>query len=182
MQTIVFGGGCFWCTEAIFKSLKGVTLVMPGYAGGHTENADYYKVVTGKTGHAECIKIEYDPKIISLYDLLSVFFNTHDATTLNRQGADIGTQYRSIILYTSDDQKVEAENLIKELDETGAYRDEAGNPKKVVTEVKPLEKFFDAEEHHQDYYKKNLETPYCELVIAPKLEKLQKRFAELLKP
>lgn len=176
MKTAVFGGGCFWCTEALFKSLKGVVSVASGYAGGTAENATYNKVSNGNTGHAEVIKIEYDPSIISYLDLLSVFFNTHDPTTLNRQGADTGTQYRSVIFYTEDDQKIEALKLIKELGDNKAYE------KPVVTEVAPLDKFYPAEEYHQNYYENNKDAPYCEIVIAPKLEKLQKRFKDLVLP
>lgn len=176
-ETAIFGGGCFWCTEAVFKSLKGVISVMPGYSGGEASSASYNKVSGGNTGHAEVIKIEYDPETISFLDLLSVFFNTHDATTLNKQGADVGTQYRSVIFYTSEEQKQEAEKIIKDLNEAKAY----GEDKTVVTEVKPLEKFFEAEDYHKDYYVNNKDAPYCQVVIAPKLEKLQKRFGELLK-
>ena len=174
IRTAVFGGGCFWCTEALFKSLKGVTSVLPGYSGGEMDNPNYDKVSNGNTGHAECIKLEYDPKLISYGDLLSVFFNTHDPTTLNRQGADVGTQYRSVIFYTTESQKEEAEKLVKELNDTKAY------DKPVVTEVKKFEKFFNAEDYHKDYYEKNKDAPYCEIVIAPKLEKLNKKFANLI--
>jgi peptide-methionine (S)-S-oxide reductase len=175
MKTAVFGGGCFWCTEAIFSELKGVLSVMPGYAGGAIKNPTYESVSGGTTGHAEVTKIDYDPKEISYEDLLTVFFYTHDPTTLNRQGADIGEQYRSIILYASEDQKNKAEEFIKELRESKAY------DKPIVTEVKPLGEFYEAEEHHRNYYKKNANAPYCQLVIAPKLEKLEKRFGELLR-
>jgi peptide-methionine (S)-S-oxide reductase len=173
-QTVVLGGGCFWCTEAIFKSLKGVQSVMPGYAGGNMDNPTYNQVSNGNTGHAEVIKIEYDPSVITFYDLLSVFFNTHNPTTLNQQGADVGEQYRSVIFYTTPEQKEEAEKLVKELAEQKAY-DEP-----IVTEIKALEKFYLAEDYHQDYYAKNKSASYCEIVIEPKLEKLQKRYHELL--
>jgi peptide-methionine (S)-S-oxide reductase len=174
LETAVFGGGCFWCTEAIFQSLKGVKSVMPGYTGGSNGKPTYEQVSSGNTGHAESIKIEFDPAIISYDDLLSVFFNTHDPTTMNRQGADVGTQYRSAIFYSIPEQKTKAEALIAELNAAHAYE----NP--VVTEVLPLGDFYEAEEYHKDYYKNNSSAAYCQLVIAPKLEKLQKRFAKLL--
>ncbi len=175
METIVFGGGCFWCTEAVFTRLRGVTSVMSGYAGGKTDNPTYDQVSGGKTGHAEVIKIDFDPAVIMLEDLLTVFFATHDPTTLNKQGHDVGTQYRSVVLYTTEDQKVKVEKFIKDLDEA----DQGGKP--IVTEVKPLEKFFEAEEYHRDYYSNNSSQPYCQIVISPKLKKLQDRFAALLK-
>lgn len=174
-ETAVFGGGCFWCTEAVFSELKGVISVMPGYAGGTTERPSYEAVSRGATGHAEVIKIEFHPKEITYDDLLAVFFYTHDPTTLNRQGADVGEQYRSIILYTNEEQKAKAENLIKELRESKSYE------KPIVTEIRPLKEFYEAEEYHRDYYKKHSNAPYCQLIIAPKLEKLEKRFGELLK-
>ncbi len=168
----VFGGGCFWCTEAVYGELKGVASIMPGYAGGAVPNPTYEQVCGGTTGHAEAIKIEYDPDIISYDDLLTVFFATHDPTTLNRQGNDIGTQYRSIILYSDEEQKQKAEAFIEKLNETG---------QKVVTELKPFESFYEAEDYHRQYYLKNSSAPYCQLIISPKLEKLKTRFYELLK-
>lgn len=168
----VFGGGCFWCTEAVYGELKGVISVMPGYAGGTTANPTYEQVCSGNTGHAEVIRIEYDPGQISYNDLLTVFFATHDPTTLNRQGGDIGTQYRSVILYADEAQKNEANGFIGKLNETG---------EKVVTEVKPLESFYEAEDYHRQYYLKNSSAPYCQLVINPKLEKLKDKFYALLK-
>lgn len=173
-ETIVFGGGCFWCTEAVFKMLKGVQSVVPGYAGGHTENPTYEQVCGGQTGHAEVIKIEYDSAIIPLRTLLTVFFATHDPTTLNRQGADVGTQYRSAIFYSTPEQKAVAEAFIREVDTSSK---EGG---KVVTEVVPLTKFYPAEIYHQDYFTRNPDQAYCNLVISPKVEKVQKEFAELL--
>lgn len=155
--------------------LKGVESVTPGYSGGTTDNPTYHDVCTGNTGHAEAIKIEYDPEVISYQYLLTVFFGTHDPTTLNRQGNDVGTQYRSVIFYTSDEEKDEAENFIKDLNDNKAYE------KPVVTEVVKLEKFYPAEDYHHDYYANNHDNPYCQIVIAPKIEKLQKRFAELIK-
>lgn len=171
----VFGGGCFWCTEAIFKRLKGVTKVLPGYSGGTTGNPTYLKVSEGNTGHAEVVYIEYDPKVVSYRTLLTIFFASHDPTTLNRQGADMGTQYRSVVFYTTPEQKKEAEDVIKEISLTSS---EGG---RVVTEVTPLQKFYEAENYHHDYYEANKDKPYCEVVINPKLEKIQKQFGELLK-
>ncbi len=170
----VFANGCFWCTEAVFSMLKGVSSVLPGYTGGKTDNPNYESVSGGNTGHAEAIQIEYDPSVISYDDLLSVFFNTHDPTTLNRQGNDVGTQYRSAIFYNTPEQKEKAESLIKELNDTKAY------DKLVVTEVRPLTVFYPSETYHHEYYKNNKNQPYCQLVIAPKLEKLQERFEKLL--
>jgi len=175
LKTAVFANGCFWCTEAVFSMLKGVKSVMSGYSGGETKNPTYEQVSVGNTGHAESIKIEYDPSVISYDDLLAVFFNTHDPTTLNRQGNDVGTQYRSAIFYADDEQKTKAESLIRELNDSHAY------DKPVVTEVAPLAEFRQAEHYHHDYYKNNPTQPYCQLIIAPKLEKMQKRFAKLLK-
>jgi len=175
LETAVFANGCFWCTEAVFSMLKGVQRVVPGYTGGALENPTYEQVSNGNTGHAEAIQITYDPSLVSYDDLLTVFFNTHDPTTLNRQGNDFGTQYRSAIFYADDEQKQKSEALVKELNDTKAYE------KPVVTQVLPLTKFYEAEDYHHDYYEHNKDAPYCQLVIAPKVEKLQKRFAELLK-
>ena len=174
-EIAVFGGGCFWCTEAIFKMLKGVSVVKPGYAGGTIANPTYDEVSSGTTGHAEVIFIEYDPALVAYRDLMVVFFGSHDPTTLNRQGNDVGTQYRSIILYTSDKQKEEVERFIKEINNA------QGNGAPVITEVKPLEKFYDAESYHQDYFAHHKDAPYCQLIINPKLEKVQEKFANLLK-
>lgn len=176
-ETAVFGGGCFWCTEAVFKMLRGVHRVGPGYAGGKDlgHKPTYMEVSSGATGHAEVIKIDFDPSEISFKDLLSVFFGSHDPTTLNRQGPDIGTEYRSLILYTNDAQKAEAEKYIKELN------DSSKEGKSITTEVKPLGEFFDAEDYHKDFYAKNKNNSYCQLIINPKLEKAQKEFASLLK-
>ena len=167
MEKAVFGGGCFWCTEAVFKMLKGVSDVKPGYSGGAGEDATYEKVSSGKTGHAEATLVEYDSGKISYRDLLTVFFASHDPTTVNRQGNDIGPQYRSVIFYTSDEQKREAEKFIKEID--GA-----------VTELEPFMEFYEAEDYHKNYYESHKDAPYCQLVINPKLEKVQKEFADLL--
>lgn len=174
-ETAVFGGGCFWCTEAVFQRLKGVISVMPGYAGGTTKNPTYANVCTGTTGHAEVVRIEYDPAQISYNDLLTVFFATHDPTTLNRQGPDTGTEYRSIILYTTDDQRREAEAFISRLNNS----DPKARP--IVTEVCPLTTFYEAEHYHREYYRNNSSAPYCQVVIDPKLAKLHSRFNALLK-
>jgi len=174
-ETAIFGGGCFWCTEATFEMLEGVVSVMPGYAGGSTPNPSYEQVCGGETGHAEVIQVEFDPEKISFTDLLSVFFVVHDPTTRNRQGNDIGTQYRSIILTTNEKQKKEAEEFIRQLSEN----EFAG--KKIVTEVQLLEIFYPAEGYHHHYFQKNPEKAYCQAVINPKVEKLRKHFTELLK-
>lgn len=174
-EVAVFGGGCFWCTEAVFDELNGVISVMPGYAGGSLKNPTYDDVCDGRTGHAEAIRIEFDPSAISYRDLLTVFFATHDPTTPNRQGNDVGTQYRSIVLYASAEQKKQAEGLIRELNDSSVF----GKP--VVTEVKPLGEFYEAEDYHRKYYANNSYQPYCQFIISPKLQKLHKQFAELLK-
>ena len=174
-ETVVFGGGCFWCTEAVFKMLKGVSSVLPGYSGGKTKYPTYAEVSMGDTGHAECIQIEFNPTLIQYRDLLTVFFGSHDPTTLNRQGADVGTQYRSVIFYTNEKQKKTAEDFIKELNSSNTK----GKP--IVTEVVPLEAFYEAENYHKDYFERNKEQAYCELVINPKLEKVVKEYGELLK-
>ena len=169
-EIAVFGGGCFWCTEAVFADLKGVVSVVPGYAGGDVTNPAYEQVCSGETGHAEVIQVQFDPAQISYNDLLAVFFATHDPTTLNRQGADVGTQYRSIILYANDEQRDQAEALIKDLNESGTE----GGP--AVTEVKPLNEFYEAEDHHKQFYVKNSSGAYCQYVIKPKLAKLRSHF------
>ena len=171
----VFGGGCFWCTEAVFKMLTGVISVTPGYAGGTKPNPTYDEVSSGRTGHAEVTRIEYDREQISFRTLMTVFFATHDPTTLNRQGNDVGTQYRSVILYTTPTQKEEAEAFIHEIDAST----KEGNP--VVTEVQPLTAFYEAESYHLDYFAHHGDQAYCNLVISPKVEKVQKEFAALLK-
>lgn len=171
-QTAVFGGGCFWCTEAVFQDLKGIVSVASGYAGGTTPNPTYESVSMGNTGHAEVIKIDFDPTQISFQNLLTVFFATHDPTTLNRQGNDTGPQYRSIVLYTNDSQRQEAEQYIQELKTEGL---------KVVTEVQPMGNFYPAEEYHRNYYKNNSDAPYCQIIIEPKLQKVQEKFYALLK-
>lgn len=175
MEKAVFGGGCFWCTEAVFKTLEGAVSVKPGYAGGTIPNPTYLQVASGKTGHAEVIYIEYDPNKISYRDLLTVFFASHDPTTVNRQGNDIGTQYRSVVFYTTEAQKRETEKLISEINASN----QRGAP--VVTEVMPLEAFYEAENYHKDYYANHQNAPYCQMIINPKLDKVQKEFANLLK-
>jgi peptide-methionine (S)-S-oxide reductase len=174
-EVAVFGGGCFWCTEAVFELMRGVASVAPGFAGGNVPNPTYPQVCTGRTGHAEVARIEFDPAQISYRDLLEVFFATHDPTTLNRQGADVGTEYRSIIFYTSEEQKRVAERCIAELTEAHAF----SNP--IVTEVEPLTAFYPAEDYHREYYRNNTYAPYCQFVITPKLAKFRKNYGELLK-
>jgi len=168
----VFGGGCFWCTEAIFQNLRGVLNARPGYAGGELAEPTYEQVSSGKTGHAEVTRIEFDPSIISYDDLLTVFFATHDPTSLNRQGNDIGTQYRSIILYFDDEQRAAAEAYIKQLN--------TDSDKPIVTEVKPLGDFYEAEDYHRNYFLSHQDEPYCRFVIGSKLEHLRKKFHDLL--
>jgi peptide-methionine (S)-S-oxide reductase len=175
MEKAIFGGGCFWCTEAVFKMLKGVGSVLPGYAGGTRVEATYEKVSSGRTGHAEVTYVEFDPQIIKYRDLLTVFFASHDPTTLNRQGNDIGPQYRSVIFYTTEGQRTEAEKFIAEINLTST---EGG---KVVTELVPFQEFFEAENYHKDYYATHQDQSYCQIIINPKLEKVQKQFAELMK-
>ena len=174
IETAVFGGGCFWCTEAVFEQLRGVISVMPGYAGGEMPNPTYEQVSSGMSGYAEVTQIVFDPGKISYDDLLTVFFATHDPTSLNRQGSDVGTQYRSVIFYTTPEQKQHAEIFIKNLD-----TDSGGKP--IVTDITPLVKFYEAEEYHQKYYQNNSSQPYCQIVISPKLAKLQEKFYQLLK-
>ncbi len=174
-EITVFGGGCFWCIEAVFSELEGVDSVISGYAGGHTENPTYRQVCTDNTGHAEVAEIQFDPNQITYNRLLEVFFATHDPTTLNRQGADRGTHYRSIILYTNEDQKEQAEAIIRELDSSGSK----GDP--IVTQVVQLDRFYAAEADHQQFYLNNPAAMYCQIVIRPKVEKVQREFAESLR-
>ncbi len=175
LQTATLAGGCFWCLEAVYDQVKGVASVESGYSGGKMPNPSYEDVCTGTTGHAETVQITFDPGIVSYRDLLNVFFGIHDPTTLNRQGADVGTQYRSAIFYHTDEQKKEAEQLIKELNEQHLWE------APIVTEVKPFEKFYVAEGYHQEYYEHNRFQPYCMMVVAPKVAKFRKHFMELLK-
>jgi peptide-methionine (S)-S-oxide reductase len=171
----VFGGGCFWCTEAVFDELRGVKSVVSGYAGGTTKSPTYEQVCSGKTGHAEAIKIEFDPAQISFRDLMTVFFATHDPTTLNRQGNDVGTQYRSAIFFTDDQQKAEAASFIKGLEEAKTYKNS------IVTSLEPFADFYPAEDYHQKFFANNPYQPYCQYSIPPKLNKLHKQFSTLLK-
>lgn len=176
MEKATFGGGCFWCTEAVFQDLAGVQKVESGYAGGHMENPTYKQVTSGTTGHAEVLQITYDPDIISYDELLEVFWKTHDPTTLNRQGNDIGPQYRSIVLYHNDEQREKAEKYLKELDASGAFDDP------IVTTIEPLQEFYPAEDYHKNYFNTHGHEPYCSFVIRPKVEKFRKVFADKLKP
>jgi peptide-methionine (S)-S-oxide reductase len=174
-QTATLGGGCFWCLEAVYKDLKGVESVVSGYAGGQVEKPTYEQVCGGRTGHAEVVQITYDPAVVSYRDLLDVFFTIHDPTTPDQQGADIGPQYRSIILYHSPEQKADAERAIAEQGEKGVW------DAPIVTEVVPLEKFYPGEEYHQDYYERNPRQRYCQIVIAPKVAKFRKQYLDRLK-
>ena len=167
--------GCFWCTEAIFQELKGVVSVTSGYMGGHVENPTYEEVCSGATGHAECLQLVYDPSILSFDELLQVFFESHDPTQLNRQGNDIGTQYRSAIYHHTEEQKQKAEHYKAELDNAGAY------PNPIVTEITPAATFYPAEDYHQNYYNSHGSQPYCYVVIRPKVEKFEKAFSNTLK-
>lgn len=174
-EKATFGMGCFWCTEAIFQQLKGVKKVESGYSGGTVSNPTYEDVSSGQTGHAEVIQVTYDPAVISYKDLLEVFWKMHDATTLNRQGADVGTQYRSVIFYSNANQKSLAEKYKNELNGQNAF----GKP--AVTQIAPLKNFYKAEDYHQNYYKLNGSQPYCRIVIKPKMDKLEKIFKDKLK-
>lgn len=169
-QIATLAGGCFWCTEAVFQNLKGVLSVKSGYTGGAIKNPAYREICTGRTGHAEAVQIEFDEKVISYVDLLEVFFKTHDPTTLNRQGNDSGTQYRSAIFYHTEEQKNMAEEMIQQLDKSGIF------PNKIVTEVIKATAFYPAEPEHHNYYNRNKDQPYCQLVITPKIEKLKAVF------
>lgn len=176
LDTATFGNGCFWCTEAIFQELKGVVKVTSGYSGGAVDNPTYKQVCSGTTGHAECLQIVYDTSVITYDELLEVFWMTHDPTTLNRQGADVGTQYRSVVFYHNDAQKAKAEHYREELDKNGAF----DNP--IVTTMEPFAKFYPAEDYHQNYYNDNQSSnPYCSIVIRPKLDKFEKAFKNKLK-
>jgi len=176
IESATFGNGCFWCTEAVFQQLKGVEKVSSGYSGGHVENPTYEQVCGKQTGHAEVLRIEYDPTVISYDELLEVFWATHDPTTLNRQGNDIGPQYRSVIFYHNDAQKEKAEKYKQELEKSGAF------DKPIVTAIESLTNFYPAENYHRDYYKNHSSQPYCHFVIKPKMDKIKKVFADKLKP
>ena len=174
-QLATFGGGCFWCTEAIYRRLEGVISAKSGYAGGHVENPSYEQVCTGSTGHAEVIRVRYDPSKVRYEDLLEVFWKTHDPTTVDRQGHDVGTQYRSVVFFHDPEQQKTAQDLKARLDASGAF------PAPIVTEIVPYDRFFEAEEYHQDYFAENPEKGYCRAVIAPKVEKFEKVFRDRLK-
>jgi peptide-methionine (S)-S-oxide reductase len=175
MDTITLGAGCFWCVEAIFQDIKGVESVVSGYSNGTIKNPAYKEVCTGRTGHAEVCQVVYDPEIVSLAKILEVFWQVHDPTTLNRQGADVGTQYRSGIYYHNDSQKKVALSILNKLNANKVFE----NP--IVTEIEEIKMFYPAEENHQDYYSSNGDQPYCRAVISPKIEKFKKSFAEILK-
>ena len=175
LEIATFGGGCFWCTEAFYERVDGVHKVVSGYAGGTVKNPTYEQVCDETTGHAEVIQISYDPKVVSYDELMEIFFKTHDPTTLNRQGADVGTQYRSVIFYHNDEQKKKAEYYKTELNKSGAW----DNP--IVTEISPLTNYYPAEDYHQDYYENNPNQGYCSFVIGPKVEKFEKVFKNKLK-
>ncbi|QDU01616.1 Peptide methionine sulfoxide reductase MsrA 2 [Gimesia chilikensis] len=175
LEVATLGSGCFWCTEAVFRELKGVKSAVSGYSGGAVPNPTYKAVCTGTTGHAEVIQVTFDPEVIPFTDILKVFWETHDPTTLNRQGADVGTQYRSAVFYHNEKQKEEATAYKKQLDESGQFK----SP--IVTEITEFQKFYPAEDYHQDYFKLNPNQQYCQFVIRPKLEKFRSKFSEKLK-
>lgn len=173
-ELATLAGGCFWCLEAVFQDVEGVLSVLPGYAGGTKENPTYEQVSSGRTGHAESVQVTFDPARISYRDILEIFFSVHDPTTLNRQGADVGTQYRSAIFYHDEQQKAAAEEVIEGLEKDGVW-------KKIVTQVAPLDRFYPAEEYHRNYYKKHPEAGYCRMVISPKLSKFRQKWASRLR-
>lgn len=175
LQTAVLGGGCFWCLEAVFQQLAGVESVVSGYAGGSVPNPTYKQVCTGTTGHAEVVQVTFDPGVVAYSELLEVFFHIHDPTTLNRQGADVGTQYRSIVLTVDDEQQKTAEDVKRRLEESGAFRDS------LVTDITPLSEFYPAEDDHQNYFNDNPRQPYCATVVGPKVQKFREKFAARLK-
>lgn len=175
MEIITLGSGCFWCTEAVFQQLRGVQSAVSGYSGGKMRQPTYKEVCAGKTGHAEVVQVTFDPEVVSLEDILQVFWKTHDPTTLNRQGNDVGTQYRSAIFYHDEHQREVAKDLKKRLDESGAWSD------LIVTEITKFDVFYPAEDYHQDYFNENGTQPYCQFVVAPKVEKFKQVFADKLK-
>lgn len=175
LEVATLGGGCFWCTEAVFDRLQGVVDVVSGYSGGRRPNPTYDQVCSGATGHAEVVQVTFDPRVISFREILEVFFTVHDPTTLNRQGADVGTQYRSVIFYHSPEQKATAEQLISELNSEVIWKDP------IVTEVSPFTAFFPAEAYHQEYFERNPNQPYCQIVVEPKVAKFRQKFAARLK-
>jgi peptide-methionine (S)-S-oxide reductase len=175
LETITLGGGCYWCVEAVYENLDGVKSVVSGFSGGDVANPTYEEVCTGKTGHAEVVQITYDKTITDINEIFKVFFTVHDPTTLNRQGADVGTQYRSVIFYKNDEQRKAAQSIIAELNKAKVY----SSP--IVTKVEPFKKFYKAEDYHQNYYANNKNQPYCKMVIQPKIEKFEKVFKDKLK-
>jgi peptide-methionine (S)-S-oxide reductase len=175
LQTAILAGGCFWCLEAVYDEVKGVKSVESGYTGGHVENPSYKQVCTGMTGHAEAVRITFDPDVVSYRDLLNVFFGIHDPTTLNRQGADVGTQYRSAIFYENEEQKKIAEEVIQNLEEQKIF------DKPIVTRLEKLDQFYEAEDYHQEYFANNPYQPYCMAVVAPKVSKFRKHYMDMLK-
>jgi len=174
-ETATVAGGCFWCTEAVFSDLRGVSRVVPGYSGGTVVNPTYEQVCSGRTGHAESVEITFDSNVVSFRDLLRIFFTTHDPTTLNRQGNDVGTQYRSAVFYRDERQKQIAEEVVRELATAGVWR------KKIVTEIVPFTAFYPAEQYHWNYFRRNPEKGYCQIVIAPKVAKFRHQYADRLK-
>lgn len=175
LEKATLGGGCFWCTEAVFLEIEGVVSVVSGYSGGHVENPSYQQVSTGRSGHAEVIQVTFDPKVISYREILEIFFTMHDPTSLNRQGADVGTQYRSVIFYHSEEQRRVAEEFIKEMNETNIFN------LPIVTQLEPFEEFYEAEDYHKNYYNRNKNQGYSRFVIEPKLKKVEKEFKERIK-
>ena len=173
-EQATFAGGCFWCTESVFKQVEGVTDVVSGYSGGHVADPSYEAVCREETGHAECVQVTYDPEVVSYEDLLAVFFTTHNPTTLNRQGNDVGTQYRSAVFYHDDRQRELVKAFVDELERQEVFDDS------IVTEIEPLEAFYEAEQYHQDYFEKNPNQSYCQMTIPPKLDKLREKHAALL--
>ncbi|WP_426483906.1 peptide-methionine (S)-S-oxide reductase MsrA [Flavobacterium sp. 2] len=175
LETITLGGGCYWCVEAVYENLDGVKSVVSGFSGGNVPNPTYEEVCTGETGHAEVVQITYDKNVTDINEIFKVFFTVHDPTTLNRQGADVGTQYRSVIFYKNEEQKKAAQSIIAELNKAKVY----SNP--IVTKVEPFKVFYKAEDYHQNYYANNKSQPYCKMVIQPKIEKFEKVFKDKLK-
>lgn len=175
MEIATLGGGCFWCTEAVFLEIEGVTKVVPGYAGGHVKNPSYQQVVTGTTGHAEVIQVTFDPEIIPFKEVLEIFFTMHDPTSLNRQGADVGTQYRSVIYYHDEEQKKASEEFIAEMNGTNVFN------LPIMTKLEPFTEFYEAENYHKDYYNRNKQQGYSRFVIEPKLRKVEKEFKNRIK-
>ena len=175
LEKATLGGGCFWCTEAVFLEIEGVVSVVSGYSGGYVENPSYQQVSTGRSGHAEVIQVTFDPEVISYREILEIFFTMHDPTSLNRQGADVGTQYRSVIFYHSEEQRRVAEEFIKEMNETNIFN------LAIVTQLEPFEKFYEAEDYHKNYYNRNKNQGYSRYVIEPKLKKVEKEFKERIK-